>query len=300
MSVPTPRADRPGVPAKAERDRLQVALTRAIIDHLAEGVCVLDRDGRVTTLNPAAERLLGRPGAELVGRPLAEAVPDLFAADGAGALQPFLGAVPDRQQPGRVASRLPLACTVVPIIMDGEGAGAVLVFHDLTEHQRAERAEGAARAQAARAEQLERELRALEQVASLSHSPVSAQLYGIVPLREAAPAVFAELLRQYGELLDLALDQRAYRVEHNLPDRLRGLADQLSFLNAGPRDVIDVHSATLKHKCHDVPVARSQAYVAEGRLLVLELMGHVLASYRTRALGTPAGPAGRGPGSDQP
>ena len=42
-------------------------LLRAIIDHLAEGVLILDASGKVITANPAAEAILGRPAAELVG-----------------------------------------------------------------------------------------------------------------------------------------------------------------------------------------------------------------------------------------
>ena len=42
-------------------------LLRAVIDNLAEGVLIYDSDGKVITANPAAEAILGRPLAELVG-----------------------------------------------------------------------------------------------------------------------------------------------------------------------------------------------------------------------------------------
>ena len=42
-------------------------LLRAVIDHLAEGVLIYDSEGRVITANPAAEVILGRTLAELVG-----------------------------------------------------------------------------------------------------------------------------------------------------------------------------------------------------------------------------------------
>ena len=42
-------------------------LLRAIISNLAEGVLIYDRDGKVITANPAAEAILGRPLAELIG-----------------------------------------------------------------------------------------------------------------------------------------------------------------------------------------------------------------------------------------
>src|SRR5262245_33930061 len=43
------------------------AILRAIIDNLAEGVLIYDSGGRVITANPAAEAILGRKLAELVG-----------------------------------------------------------------------------------------------------------------------------------------------------------------------------------------------------------------------------------------
>ena len=42
-------------------------LLRTVIDNLAEGVLIYDSDGKVITTNPAAEAILGRPLAELVG-----------------------------------------------------------------------------------------------------------------------------------------------------------------------------------------------------------------------------------------
>ena len=51
----------------------------AVLSGVSAGVIGLDRHGRITLANRSAEKLLGLDGAELVGRPLAEAVPE-FAA----------------------------------------------------------------------------------------------------------------------------------------------------------------------------------------------------------------------------
>jgi PAS domain S-box-containing protein len=69
-----------------ERDRLQkdhrevsssrtalekdVRFSRAILNNLGEGVCVVDREGAITYLNPAAERIFGRGESELLGKGL--------------------------------------------------------------------------------------------------------------------------------------------------------------------------------------------------------------------------------------
>ncbi len=51
---------------------------RAIFDHAAEGIIVIDADGRIETLNPAAERLFGYPAEAIRGRDIGWLLPDLF------------------------------------------------------------------------------------------------------------------------------------------------------------------------------------------------------------------------------
>ena len=50
---------------------------RAIFDHAAEGIIVIDAEGRVETLNPAAERLFGPPAETVRGQDIARLLPDL-------------------------------------------------------------------------------------------------------------------------------------------------------------------------------------------------------------------------------
>jgi DNA-binding response OmpR family regulator len=128
------------------------------------------------------------------------------------------------------------------------------------------------------------ELQAVERLASGSergYAEVTARTFGVGPLSRAVPERFEELVERYGRLLDQALDQRAYRVEHRLSDALRALAEELGFLRAGPRDVVDLHTAALKGRIGPATPQRAQAYVEEARLAVLELMGHLAAYYRT-------------------
>ncbi|HEY3120754.1 MAG TPA: PAS domain S-box protein, partial [Vicinamibacteria bacterium] len=65
-----------------EQIRHQLALTSAVTAHLGEGLFATDREGRLTLMNPAAERLLGWKESELLG----QLVHDVFhseTADGA-------------------------------------------------------------------------------------------------------------------------------------------------------------------------------------------------------------------------
>jgi hypothetical protein len=166
--------------------------------------------------------------------------------------------------------------------------GSLVVSHiDTTPRKRAEQAEAEARAHADRLAQLEAELRWFERVFGSAPTLLTAQAFGLSPLSKSQPEIFSELVQRYETVLDLALEQHAYKVEHNIPERLRLLGEQLGFLHAGPRDVIELHRTALQQKTGGVGAApqKTQAYVAEGRLLVLELMGDLVSYYRKLAMG---------------
>jgi CheY-like chemotaxis protein len=152
-------------------------------------------------------------------------------------------------------------------------------------------AEAALREERERRDRQERELQALQRLSGPPRSPITSQTYGVQSLRVAAPEEFDRLAAEYGETVDLALEQRGYRVEHDLSGRLRELAARLGFLGAGPRDVVELHSVALRARVAEAPAARVQALVEEARVLVLELMGHLVSYYRSR----PAREASRSP-----
>ncbi|MGK7943107.1 MAG: response regulator [Microcystaceae cyanobacterium] len=141
-----------------------------------------------------------------------------------------------------------------------------------------------------RIEQQQQEKRQQQEFEDLEHlggvsASITARLYGVVPLRENSPELFAQMCQDYGKLLDLALEQRAYRVEYEISGQLRELADKLGFLKASPKDIIDLHTNTIKGKTKDVTLAKSQAYIFEGRIMVLELMGYLTSFYRKYYIG---------------
>lgn len=172
---------------------------------------------------------------------------------------------------------------VMPLVHENQ-RGAVVSHTDITARRLADRAAAQAEAQAMRVVQLERELEGLLQMAQTGPSAVTSGLFGKDPLRKSAPYLFEELVRRYGELLDLALDERAYKVEYDLSGELRLIANRLGFLKAGPRDVVEIHSSVLKQKSSENNPQKDQAYLEEGRLLVLELMGYLVSYYRYYAL----------------
>ena len=135
-----------------------------------------------------------------------------------------------------------------------------------------------------RNEQQERELLAMERL-SAPVTAVTSRMYGSGPIRKSLPTVFQELSGEYGRLLDLALEQQAFKVEHDTSAELNALAERIGSLRAGPRDVIDIHSQATKAKIRDVTGQKAKAYLDEGRLMVLKLMGYLASHYRNQSFG---------------
>jgi DNA-binding response OmpR family regulator len=142
---------------------------------------------------------------------------------------------------------------------------------------------------AALLDQRKREFDSLDRLTSSSRAPVAAEMYGVPPLRTSLPDVFDHLVELYGDLLDLALQQRAYRVEHNTAERLHAIVDRLGVLKAGPRDIVDIHRTALGRKTAEANLMKAQAYAEEGRMRLVEMMGYLVAYYRTLSLGADPG-----------
>lgn len=119
-----------------------------------------------------------------------------------------------------------------------------------------------------------------------SKAQVAADQFGLGSVESTYPDIFKELLDVYLRLLDQALERRIYKVEPRISDELRSIADRLGFLRAGPRDVVDLHTAAIRMKTTDIHHRKADVLVEEGRLLLLELMGNLVSYYRIRSLGS--------------
>ena len=106
--------------------------TQRVVESMADGLISVDRQGGITTANPTACHLLGRPQAELEGRPFA----DVFACAQL-ALDPVLGhGLPLEEREIEWASShgevIPLAVSVSQLRGEqGEAQGAVVLLRDL-------------------------------------------------------------------------------------------------------------------------------------------------------------------------
>jgi PAS domain S-box-containing protein len=110
--------------------------TDHILDSLANGIVTLDLDGRVVTLNGAAETLLGCPAATAVrGHPVTEVLghaPELVALLQA-AIQWRMGRTATVTLPGRQGSVVPVEATTATLKGGEEqDLGVMLIVRDLT------------------------------------------------------------------------------------------------------------------------------------------------------------------------
>jgi len=134
-------------------------------------------------------------------------------------------------------------------------------------------------------DQQKRELDSLDRLSSAPRASVAAQMFAAPPLHQNLPEIFDHLVQLYGDLLDLALQQRAYKIDHNIAERLHAIVDRLGILKAGPRDVVDIHRTALNRKAAGANLMKAQAYAEEGRMRLVEMMGYLVSYYRTLSLG---------------
>jgi len=97
------------------------------------------------------------------------------------------------------------------------------------------------------------------------------------------PRIFGDLVKRYGKIIDLALEQRQLKTGYDISETLREFSEELGFLKAGPRDVIRVHSIALKERADKAVSGKTHAYFEEGRFIVLELMGYLVTYYRSHS-----------------
>jgi len=129
-------------------------------------------------------------------------------------------------------------------------------------------------------EQRLKEIGFLEKFSKIAQTPVAERIFSMKPLIKTAPVKFGKIISRYGDLMDLALELLTHKVEYNVSEKLSVMAEELGFLNAGPRDVVQVHSTVLRRKTSSVSSEKVQAYLEEGRVMLLELMGYLILFYR--------------------
>ena len=107
---------------------------RAVVDHAAEGIIVVDEHGTVDTFNAAAERLFGFAALDIRGKPLAWLLPELLNADGVPVVDGSEHEVAAQHRNGR---SLQVSVRVSEMHISGNPMYTCLVA-DITQRKRAE------------------------------------------------------------------------------------------------------------------------------------------------------------------
>jgi PAS domain S-box-containing protein len=131
-----------------EKLRHQLDFSRAIHDSLGEGVCAVDNQGRVTFVNAAAEQMLGWKEVELLGKDIHSTIhfqrPDgtPYPREECPLLHVLRSGVVYRNHHDTFIRKngmmFPVRYSSSPIVEHGQVEGAIVVFHDITKHKRAE------------------------------------------------------------------------------------------------------------------------------------------------------------------
>lgn len=137
----------------------------------------------------------------------------------------------------------------------------------------------------------EHEFGGLNAMSDRTPTPITERSLGTMSLLQRAPEQFDELVHRYGVLLDRSLMGRSNLELARLIEDLSEISDCLGILGAGPRDTVDLHKAAMAARLEVCSAHKTKGYVEEGRLLLLQLMGHLLSFYRRLSWGR--GPAFR-------
>ena len=138
-----------GVDRLLQENALMQERLQMLLEAVPDGICVVDRTGEVTYVNPAYLRIVHRSQEMVVGQNVFEAAPDGNRSAVLRSGIARIGSI-SRKRDGTI-----LVANVNPLFVDGEIAGVVSVIRDITELQNLMERLSAANA---KAEYLEEEL----------------------------------------------------------------------------------------------------------------------------------------------
>ncbi len=124
----------------------------------------------------------------------------------------------------------------------------------------------------------ERELQSIDRLSIGDTSAITARVYDAGTLREVQPQIYQDFVGRYQKLLSNVIEESQFVREKDhrpAPSDLRGLACEL-----GPRDVVEFHTEALRNELKHLNSTQSKAFMEEGRLVSLQLMGFLVDHYR--------------------
>jgi PAS domain S-box-containing protein len=232
---------------------------------------------QILAVNRSAVEHYGFSEDEFLSRSITDFVP---AEDRAGLIADLRDASPAqnpvlRRHGLRSGAVIEVEVTEQNLIWNGRPAVAALLS-DVTARNQVERE------RLSLLEKYEREFKSLKSVSRFerNHTQAASSASSIRALGED----FDRLIARYSDLVERALEQRVFKVDHNISTELQQLAEELFQLTAAPRDVVELHCASMKKLVPEPSQPRAQGLLEAGRLVIVELMGYVLSAYRNSFL----------------
>lgn len=134
-----------------------------------------------------------------------------------------------------------------------------------------------------RREAAEREASRFMQMGASKGVEITSQYYDSVAISKRDPALFESCLNDYKALVASYLEHRRYKTDPNEQAELKvapqNLSRRLAQAHAGPRDVIELHTAAIS-AARELPAGVLEAFLEETRLLVVSVMGYLAQTYR--------------------
>jgi len=262
---------------------------RTLLETAAEGIILVDKEGRVAMANAKALELFGYTPGEVLGHAVEILIPERLREVHVSHRKDYManprnrpmGVGLDQTARRKDGSEFPVE---ISLSYAGTPDGLMIMafISDITKRRQLEEARTELMEQ--RIAELETTLHAFDEIVR-SPVEVSARMMGTLPLRESTPTMFQDLVKDYARIMEEYLERRIFKIEGDLSDAIDDLGTRLGFLKATPRDVVDLHSAVLRDKGRGVSPARMRGYIEEGHFLLVELLGRVTAYYRNRAFG---------------
>lgn len=133
--------------------------------------------------------------------------------------------------------------------------------------------------------ELEKELLVLKEISEKGNTSITAASLGLTSIKDGLPEVFERLKVDYQRLMEGTIEERIFGKKNHQEEEKRAFINKLGFLQASPRDLIEIHSSVLEYICAKVTEEKALVFVDEGRILVLEIMGYLASFYRKHCSG---------------
>jgi transcriptional regulator with PAS, ATPase and Fis domain len=112
----------------ARKEKEKTEQFKAILHYINEGIIAIDSERKITTINPAAEKIVGVTIEKVIGRAIEDVIPNTRLSGIIEKNEPELGALLQIGKAQVLANR-------VPIILKDKAVGAVATFQDITKIQ---------------------------------------------------------------------------------------------------------------------------------------------------------------------